>query len=191
MSNVSSRRFHVEHYLVGLTLVTLVASFGLLTRDVIAPTNLVMLFLLVVVIVALRWGLGPAIFTAVVSVLAFDFFIVPPHLTFAVADTQYLLTFLGLLITGVTISSLAHARPSSAQRRPSNGHTCSNRRERPSCCARPRNYRARCSTLSPMTCERRWHPSPARSAACATPTCVWMMPPAANSSPILPRRPNG
>ncbi len=104
---MSSRQFHPLHYLAGLALVALVTGFGLLTRGVIAPTNLVMLFLLAVVIVALRWGLGPAIFTAVVSVLAYDFFIVPPHLTFAVSDTQYLLTFLGLLITGVTISSLA------------------------------------------------------------------------------------
>jgi two-component system sensor histidine kinase KdpD len=38
--------------------------------------------------------------------LAFDFFFVPPRLTFAVADTQYLLTFLGLFVVGVVISSL-------------------------------------------------------------------------------------
>ncbi len=66
-----------------------------------------MLFLLAVVIVALRWGLGPAIFTALASVVAFDFFIVPPRLTFEVPDTQYLLTFVGLLITGIVISTLA------------------------------------------------------------------------------------
>jgi two-component system sensor histidine kinase KdpD len=103
----SLRRIRLDGYLVGLLLVALVTGFGLVTHGLINPTNLVMLFLLAVVIVALRWGLGPAIFTALAGVIGFDFFIVPPRLTFAVSDTQYLLTFAGLLITGVVISTLA------------------------------------------------------------------------------------
>jgi two-component system sensor histidine kinase KdpD len=44
-------------------------------------------------------------------VLAFDFFFVPPRMTFVVADTQYLLTFLGLFVVGLVISTLvARAR---------------------------------------------------------------------------------
>jgi two-component system sensor histidine kinase KdpD len=75
-------------------------------RPFISPTNLVMLFLLIVVIVALRLGRGPAILASILSVLVFDFFFVPPRLTFAVSDTQYLLTFAGLLIVGLVISTL-------------------------------------------------------------------------------------
>ena len=101
------RQARIEGYLAGLVLVALVTVVGLVTHGLIVATNLVMLFLLAVVIVALRWGLGPAIFTALIGVIAFDFFIVPPRLTFEVADTQYLLTFFGLLATGVVISSLA------------------------------------------------------------------------------------
>lgn len=101
------RRFGFAPYLVGLGLVAAITAFGLITHGLIAATNLVMLFLLAVVIVALRWGLGPAIFTALAGVIAFDFFIVPPRLTLAVSDTQYLLTFVGLLVTGVVISTLA------------------------------------------------------------------------------------
>jgi two-component system sensor histidine kinase KdpD len=107
MSSRSILSIRLAGYLVGLLLVALVTVFGLVTHGLINPTNLVMLFLLAVVIVALRWGLGPAIFTAIAGILAFDFFIVPPRLTFAVSDTQYLLTFAGLLVTGVVISSLA------------------------------------------------------------------------------------
>jgi hypothetical protein len=47
-----------------------------------------------------------SIATAFMSVMAFDFFFVPPHLTFAVQDTQYLITFAGLFTVGVVISSL-------------------------------------------------------------------------------------
>jgi len=75
-------------------------------RLFLAPTNLVMIYLLAVVLAATRLGLKPAIMTAFLSVLAFDFFFVPPRLTFAVADTQYLLTFAALFTVGVVISTL-------------------------------------------------------------------------------------
>jgi two-component system sensor histidine kinase KdpD len=65
-----------------------------------------MLFLLAVVVIAFRRGLRPAIFTAVIGVLAFDFFFVPPYLTFRVSDTEYLITFAGMLIVGALVSVL-------------------------------------------------------------------------------------
>ncbi len=46
--------------------------------------NIVMLFLLAVVVVALRSGRGPAVLAAFLNVAAFDFFFVPPRFTFAV-----------------------------------------------------------------------------------------------------------
>jgi two-component system, OmpR family, sensor histidine kinase KdpD len=51
-------------------------------------------------------GRGPAVLVSILSVLAFDFFFVPPFLTFAVSDTEYVLTFAGLLIVGIVISQL-------------------------------------------------------------------------------------
>jgi two-component system sensor histidine kinase KdpD len=65
-----------------------------------------MIYLLVVVIAALYLGRGPAVFASILSVLAFDFFLVPPHYTFAVSDTQYLLTFAALMVVGLVISYL-------------------------------------------------------------------------------------
>jgi two-component system sensor histidine kinase KdpD len=72
----------------------------------LAPTNLVMVYLLGVVAVSLRLGRGPSILASLLSVAAFDFCSVPPRWTFAVADTQYLLTFLVMLLTGLVISTL-------------------------------------------------------------------------------------
>jgi two-component system sensor histidine kinase KdpD len=69
--------------------------------------NLAMVYLLGVVLVATRHGRGPSIFTAVASVAVFDFFFIPPHLTFAVSDTQYLVAFAVMLIVGVLVSTLA------------------------------------------------------------------------------------
>lgn len=72
----------------------------------ISPTNMVMVYLLAVVVAATRLGRQPAMLTAVLGVLAFDFFFVSPHLTFAVADTEYLTTFAGLFTVGAVISTL-------------------------------------------------------------------------------------
>ncbi len=96
-----------RQYLYGIGLVVLVSVIGQPVRTVIDPTNLVMLYLLVVLITATWWGRGPSVLTAVLSVLTFDFFMVPPQLTFVVADAQYILTFFGLLAVGLVISTLA------------------------------------------------------------------------------------
>lgn len=71
-----------------------------------APANLIMVYLVGIVIVAARYGRGPAILASVMSVIAFDFFFVPPYLTYHVADSQYVVTFAVMLLVGVTISSL-------------------------------------------------------------------------------------
>lgn len=71
------------------------------------PSGLIMIYLLEVALVASRYGRGPSALAAVLSVAAFDFFFVPPHLTFAVADTQYVVTFVVMLVVGLLISTLA------------------------------------------------------------------------------------
>lgn len=68
--------------------------------------NLIMVYLLGVVAVASRYGRAPSIFACLLSVAAFDFFFVPPYFTFAVADTQYLVTFGIMLVVALVISQL-------------------------------------------------------------------------------------
>ena len=76
-------------------------------RD-LEPTNLVMLYLAAVVTAATLLGRGPAILASVLSVLAFDVLFVPPKFSLTVHDTQYLITFAGLLVVGLIISELTH-----------------------------------------------------------------------------------
>lgn len=72
-----------------------------------AATNLAMVYLSCVIAVSLVWGRGPSVLAAVLGVAAFDFFFIPPYQTFAVADSQYLLTFAVMLVTALVISALA------------------------------------------------------------------------------------
>src|SRR5690349_20965839 len=82
---------------------------GLLMRGRFDPVNIAMVYLLGVVVVALRFSRGPAIATAVLSVAVFDFVFVPPEGTFTVNDAQYLLTFLIMLAVGIVISRLTQS----------------------------------------------------------------------------------
>ena len=93
-------------YLKSLVLVLVTSLFAEPAHHYLAPTNLVMIYLLAVVLAATRLGRKPAILTAFLSVLAFDFFFVPPRFTFAVTDTEYFITFGALFTVGVVISTL-------------------------------------------------------------------------------------
>ena len=68
--------------------------------------NIIMLFLLAVVGVAVRYGRGPAMLAAVVNVVAFDIFFVPPRFSLIVHDWQYLVTFAVMLIVGLVVGQL-------------------------------------------------------------------------------------
>jgi two-component system, OmpR family, sensor histidine kinase KdpD len=102
-------------YLYSLGVVGLVTLASWLVRDFLAATNLTMLYLLGVIVVALQWGRGPAILAAALGVAAFDLFFVQPYFSFAVTDTQYLLTFAALLVVGLVISTLASRTRDQAQ----------------------------------------------------------------------------
>ncbi len=73
-------------------------------RRILAPTNLAMFYLLGVVIVALRGSSYVSVATSIAGVAAFDYFCIPPYNTFAVADTEYLVTLIAMLVVAVVIS---------------------------------------------------------------------------------------
>jgi two-component system sensor histidine kinase KdpD len=93
-------------YLVSVGLVLIMTLLGEFLKKRLEPTNIVMFYLLAVVIAAIRWGQGPAVITSVLSVLAFDFFLIPPYLTFNVHQFEYLFTFGAFLIVGLIVSTL-------------------------------------------------------------------------------------
>ena len=91
---------------------TVVAS---LLVPYLAPASLIGLYLLAVALVAATFGRGPAIVASLTSVVAFDFFLVPPRFSLAVSDEQYVLLFAGMLVVGLTIGGLASQLRKEAQ----------------------------------------------------------------------------
>jgi len=93
----------------------------LLTPTVISRSaNLIMLYLLAVVIASIFLGLVPALLTAVLSVLAFNFFFVPPFFNMFGFAPENSITFISLLVVSIIISTLVSRERSlanSSQRR--------------------------------------------------------------------------
>lgn len=112
--------YPLSRYLWGILLTLVTTALGFAIELDISPTNLVMLYLLAVVIAAVYLGRGPAILVSILGVAAFDFFFVPPTMTLSIADTEYLITFIGLFLVGTVISALAvraREQAEAAQRR--------------------------------------------------------------------------
>ncbi len=111
MKNQSKMRYVYALIIVGGA--TLVAR---LLLPHFAAANLVMIYLLAVVLISAKFGRGPAVVASLVSVCIFDFFCIEPYLTFAVSDSQYLLTFGVMLTTALVISNLTATAQEQAER---------------------------------------------------------------------------
>jgi two-component system sensor histidine kinase KdpD len=82
---------------------------GLAMRPRFDLVNVAMVYLVAVVIIALRFSRGAAIAASIFCVAAFDFLFVPPRGTFTVDDVQYLLTFAIMLAVALIISRLVES----------------------------------------------------------------------------------
>jgi two-component system sensor histidine kinase KdpD len=72
----------------------------------LALTNLVMIYLLTVVIIASLLDRGPSIFASVLSVAIFAFFFVPDYNSFSLVNTEYAITLAVMLLVSILISNL-------------------------------------------------------------------------------------
>ena len=99
--------------------VTACTLLGLAIAPRVELINVALTYLLSVVAIALRFGRGPVFATSALSVAAFDFFFVPPQMTFSVHDPEYLLTFVMMLAVGLVVSGLTSSvrRQADAQAR--------------------------------------------------------------------------
>lgn len=90
---------------VAVAIVGFATLIALALRPYLAATNLAMVYLLGVVAVATRCNRRASVMASFLSVAAFDFFCVPPYLTFQVSEYEYLITFTGMLVVALVISA--------------------------------------------------------------------------------------
>ncbi|MFZ3102501.1 MAG: sensor histidine kinase KdpD [Desulfitobacteriaceae bacterium] len=69
--------------------------------------NISLLYLLPVLISAAYWGSRPAIVTALMGVLTYDFFFILPIFSFTVTDLRYLISFMIIMLVGLITGTLS------------------------------------------------------------------------------------
>jgi two-component system sensor histidine kinase KdpD len=106
MPDISKTQQTKHGYLAAILICLITTILASPLHHVLDLANIVMLFLLVVFLVALKLGRGPAVMSAFLAVALFDFFFVPPRLSFAVHDVQYLVTFAVMLAVGVATAHI-------------------------------------------------------------------------------------
>ena len=101
---------------VAILLVAAATGVNLALRDVVSPSNLLIVQLIPVVIAALFLGRAAAVLTATISILLFNLLFVSPSYTLAVSDWEYFISFVGYLVVALVISILAGRLPTCSRR---------------------------------------------------------------------------
>jgi two-component system sensor histidine kinase KdpD len=104
---VAAPRTGARAYVGMLAVMSITSALAWACHHFLDPSNLVMVFLLGVLVSAASFGRGPGVVASLLAVGIFDFFFVPPYYTLAVSDTQYLVTFVVMLLTALTVNTLA------------------------------------------------------------------------------------
>jgi two-component system, OmpR family, sensor histidine kinase KdpD len=103
---VQPKLMRLPGYEIALGYLVLATFLAFLMYPYFDLPNLIMVYLLGVMATAIQCGRGPAILNSLFSVLAFDFFFVPPRWTFTVEEAKYIVTFAVMFVTAMVISYL-------------------------------------------------------------------------------------
>jgi len=93
--------------LASVAAVAIVTAAIELLKSHIPVLSLAVLYILAVLPVAVAWGTGYAVAVAIASMLAFNFFFLPPLYTFTLADSRNWFALMVFVVTAVVVSELA------------------------------------------------------------------------------------
>ena len=88
-------------------IIAVALGVGLVLQQFLSVQNIGLVFLTGILVSAIRFGLLPSLFASLVSVLAYNFFFLPPIYTFTIADPENVVALFFFLIVAVIASNLA------------------------------------------------------------------------------------
>jgi len=94
-------------YILTTLIVAAALGVGELLHQLIDVRSMALVFLAGVLISAIRFGLLPSLYACLVSVLAYNFFFLPPIYTFTISDPENVVALFFFLIVAVIASNLA------------------------------------------------------------------------------------
>jgi two-component system sensor histidine kinase KdpD len=103
---IRRRKPQERGWILSIATVGVCTGVAALMFPFVSLADLAMVYVLGSMLTATRAGKVPSCFAALLNVLAFDFFFVPPRYTFAVSSPSYLVTFAVMFIVALVISRL-------------------------------------------------------------------------------------
>jgi two-component system sensor histidine kinase KdpD len=105
----------LAHFIWGAVTVALITGICLPLHQQFEMADVVMVYMLGILLVASRFGRWPSLASSVLSVLALDFFFMPPRFSFAVGSIRHLGTYAVMLLSGLVIGNLTERIRSQAR----------------------------------------------------------------------------
>jgi two-component system sensor histidine kinase KdpD len=97
----------VEGYLASTIMVSVAATIATTLDRAISLPNASLIFVIPIILAAIRFGAATSIFAATISVLAYNFFLTEPYFTFQIADPRNVLAIVFFLLIALITSSVA------------------------------------------------------------------------------------
>jgi two-component system sensor histidine kinase KdpD len=101
--------FHPLPYIGSIAAVGLALGIAALIERFIGLQSISLVFLMAVLASAIVWGLWPSLLAGLLSVLAYNFFFIPPLYTFTIADPENVLSLFFFALVAVVVSNLTAA----------------------------------------------------------------------------------
>jgi len=103
------KAFGLLYYIGSAAAVAITLACGVVIERFIGLQSVLLVFLLAILASAILWGLLPSLFACFLSVLAFNFFLIPPIYTFTIADPDNAVALIVFFIVAVIVSNLTAA----------------------------------------------------------------------------------
>jgi two-component system sensor histidine kinase KdpD len=98
--------FDLKPYLMSIALVAIALGCGEVLARFLNVQNVALVFLTAVLVSAVAFGLGAALFTSLLSVLAFNLFFLPPYFSITIADPENVVALFFFLVVALVASNL-------------------------------------------------------------------------------------
>ena len=103
---IQRRRTNMRGYITALFVLGVASGLNLLIEPYANPTSLYAIYLLSTLVIALPFGLGPSIWTAILSFLAYDFLFITPKYELAIKHATDLVGAVVFLVTSIAVGQL-------------------------------------------------------------------------------------
>ena len=96
-----------EDYLVSIGMVAMITALNFFLQALVRPASLVFIYLIAIIAAALRFGMGASLFSAVLSLLIFDFCFTEPKYSFTMYHSHDVVNVVVFFFTSIVVAQLA------------------------------------------------------------------------------------